>query len=103
MVKKKKQLIKRIILFIVISLISGFGIYSMNAKMLMNDQMPMPLGFGVGVVMSGSMEPELSVDDLIFVVKDSIINDKDFLSGCHMAPPLLLEFYYGNAIIALAK
>ena len=79
MVKKKKQLIKRIILFIVISLILGFGIYSMNAKMLMNDQMPMPLGFGVGVVMSGSMEPELSVDDLIFVVKDKSIELDDVI------------------------
>ena len=77
MVKKKKQLIIRIILFILISLILGFGVYSMNAKLLMNDQMPMPLGFGVGVVMSGSMEPELSIDDLIFVVKDESIELDD--------------------------
>ena len=79
MVKKKRQLIVRIILFILISLILGFGIYGMNAKMLMNDQMPMPLGFGVGVVMSGSMEPELSVDDLIFVVKDDTVELDDVI------------------------
>ena len=79
MVKKKRQLIVRIILFILISLILGFGIYGMNAKMLMNDQMPMPLGFGIGVVMSGSMEPELSVDDLIFVVKDKSIELDDVI------------------------
>ena len=79
MVKKKKQLIIRIILFILISLILGFGIYGMNAKLLMNDQMPMPLGFGIGVIMSGSMEPELSVDDLIFVVKDSTIELDDVI------------------------
>ena len=47
--------------------------------MLMNDQMPMPLGFGVGVVMSGSMEPELSVDDLIFVVKDDTVELDDVI------------------------
>lgn len=29
--------------------------------------MPMPFGVGVGVVMSGSMEPELSINDLIIV------------------------------------
>ena len=79
MVKNKKQLAVRIILFILISLIIGFGIYGMNAKLLMNDQMPMPLGFGIGVVMSGSMEPELSVDDLIFVVKDKSVELGDVI------------------------
>lgn len=49
----------------------------MNAKMLMNDMMPMPLGFGMGVVISGSMEPELSIDDVIFVVKDKSIELDD--------------------------
>lgn len=51
----------------------------MNAKMLMNDMMPMPLGFGMGVVVSGSMEPELSIDDIIFVVKDSSIELDDIV------------------------
>ena len=77
MVNKKKQLIFRLILFIIISAILGVGIYTMNAKMLMNDMMPMPFGFGMGVVVSGSMEPELSVDDVIFVVKDKSIELDD--------------------------
>ena len=77
MVNKKKQLIFRLILFIIISAILGVGIYTMNAKMLMNDMMPMPFGFGMGVVISGSMEPELSVDDVIFVVKDKSIELDD--------------------------
>ena len=77
MVNKKKQLIFRLILFIIISAILGVGIYTMNAKMLMNDMMPMPFGFGMGVVVSGSMEPELSVDDVIFVVKDKSIKLDD--------------------------
>ena len=79
MVKKRKQLVIRIILFVLISLILGFGVYGMNAKMLMNDQMPMPLGFGLGVVVSGSMEPELSVDDFIFVVKDKTVELDDVI------------------------
>ena len=33
--------------------------------------MPMPFGFGMAVVMSGSMEPVLSVDDLIIVKKSN--------------------------------
>jgi len=79
MVKKKKQLITRILLFLLISIILGFGIYSLNAKALMNDLMPMPLGFGIGVVMSGSMEPELSVDDVIVVVKDKTVELGDVI------------------------
>ena len=77
MVNKKKQLIFRLILFIIISAILGVGIYTVNAKTLMNDLMPMPLGVGVGVVISGSMEPELSIDDVIFVVKDESIELDD--------------------------
>ncbi|MBQ9151031.1 MAG: signal peptidase I [Clostridia bacterium] len=56
----------RIILAAVISLVFGFGLYTWNASALGN-RMPMPFGIGVGVIMSGSMEPELSVDDVILV------------------------------------
>ena len=80
MVNKKKQLIFRLILFVIISAILGVGIYTMNAKMLMNDMMPMPLGVGMGVVVSGSMEPELSIDDVIFVVKDK---DIELMAKCN--------------------
>ena len=73
MKKKNKQLVIRIILFILISLILGFGIYNLNARTLLNNSMPMPFGIGLGVVMSGSMEPDLSIDDLIVVVKDDNI------------------------------
>ena len=38
MVSKKKQLIFRLILFIIISAILGVGIYTMNAKMLMTSE-----------------------------------------------------------------
>ncbi len=33
------------------------------------DPLPMPLGFGSAVVLSGSMEPTLSVNDLIFIIR----------------------------------
>ena len=35
--------------------------------MLGGNALPMPFGFGMTVVLSGSMEPELSVDDLLIV------------------------------------
>lgn len=45
----------------------GINLYSFNAARLAGNQLPMPLGFGAAVVLSGSMEPELSVNDLIIV------------------------------------
>lgn len=65
--KKKVKGALRIALLVVISVVFGLGIYRWNAQSLTGNIMPMPFGVGVGVVMSGSMEPELSVDDVIFV------------------------------------
>lgn len=62
-----KSLIVRILLFVLISTVIGVGLYSWNAKSLTGNVLPMPFGVGVAVVMSGSMEPELSIDDLIIV------------------------------------
>lgn len=65
----KKQGVLRTILFVFISLLLGLGVYSCNAQNLTGNLMPMPFGVGMGVVMSGSMEPKMSVDDFIVVVK----------------------------------
>jgi signal peptidase len=54
------------------SLVVGFNLYQWNAQGLVGNSLPMPFGVGVSVVMSGSMEPELSVNDLVFIrEKDS--------------------------------
>lgn len=45
----------------------GLQLYSLNAGVLLHNQLPMPCGFGVAVVLSGSMEPSLSVNDLVFL------------------------------------
>lgn len=58
---------KRFLLLTVISLFLGFNIYFWNAYQLVGNAMPMPLGYSVAVVLSGSMEPELSVNDLVFI------------------------------------
>lgn len=57
----------RIVIFVLISLLVGSLVYSFNAKHVMHDQMPMPLGIGVSYVLSPSMEPTLHVDDLVFI------------------------------------
>lgn len=67
----KTHMVLRSVLLVVISLILGFGIYSWNAKSLTGNVMPMPFGVGMAVVLSGSMEPELSVDDVIVVMASS--------------------------------
>lgn len=58
----------RIVILVLISALIGFSVYSINAIRLNGDALPMPLGFGVSVVLTGSMEPVLSAGDMIAVV-----------------------------------
>ena len=51
----------------IIGLGLGLNIYSLNATRLARNQVPMPFGVGVSVVLSGSMEPTLSVGDLLII------------------------------------
>lgn len=69
--------ILRRMLLVVVGLIIGVNFYLANARGLTGNQMPMPFGTGCAVVLSGSMEPALSVDDLIIVreAKDYAVND----------------------------
>lgn len=57
----------RISVLVLLAVLIGVSIYSINASMLGGNALPMPFGFGMTVVLSGSMEPELSVDDLLIV------------------------------------
>lgn len=69
--EKKKKLIRaiiRITLIAIAALVIGLNIYVINASRLAGDTLPMPFGFGTAVVLSGSMEPALSVGDLLIVV-----------------------------------
>jgi signal peptidase len=65
----KKRGIIRYILITIVGLAFGLGVYGWSSRSVKMDAMPMPFGIGVGVVMSGSMEPTLSVDDIIVVKK----------------------------------
>ncbi len=66
---KRIRAVIRTVFLILAGLLLGIGLYSFNAKTVMGNEMPMPFDIGVSVVMSGSMEPELSVNDLIIVKK----------------------------------
>ncbi|MCH5316006.1 MAG: signal peptidase I [Eubacterium sp.] len=69
MSKTKKRLVSfgRIILLVIISLIIGIRLYGWNAQSIAGNAMPMPFGYGASVVLSGSMEPTISIDDLVIV------------------------------------
>ena len=69
--KRKLKRIGRMILLAVISLIIGIRLYNWNAQTLAGNAMPMPFGVGISVVLSGSMEPTLSVNDLVIVHEQS--------------------------------
>ncbi len=63
----KKRGAVRLALIVLIGVVFGFGAYTWLSSSVIGNQMPMPFGVGVGVVVTGSMEPELSIDDVIVV------------------------------------
>ena len=67
--QKKLQIVLRIIALCCVGIFFGVNVYFWNAKSLTGNVLPMPFGVGMAVVLTGSMEPELSVDDLILVVE----------------------------------
>ena len=51
------------------ALIVGLNVYTLNASRLAGDQVPMPLGVGATVVLSGSMEPAIYTGDLLIIAE----------------------------------
>ena len=75
--KKQTKTILRTILLVIIAVTVGLNVYNMNAASLTGNAVPMPFGVGAAVVLSGSMEPELSVGDLMIVVERESYNVRD--------------------------
>lgn len=67
--KKHVKSILRIVALVIVALIVGINVYTFNASRVVGDAVPMPFGVGATVVLSGSMEPELSTGDLLFIAK----------------------------------
>ncbi len=61
------RLVFRIVLLLLLSIFIGTSVYSLNARRVFRNAMPMPFGLGSSVVLSGSMEPTLSIYDLVLV------------------------------------
>lgn len=66
--KKLSALVRRILLAL-LGLALGVNAYLANANHVLGNKLPMPFGYGAAVVLSGSMEPTFSKDDLIIVKK----------------------------------
>ena len=75
--KKIIQYSVRIIIFIIISLVIGLTFYTINAKRVTGNKLVMPFNKTIAVVLTGSMEPTIGVNDLIIVEKtnDYIVGD----------------------------
>ncbi|MCR5808088.1 MAG: signal peptidase I [Clostridiales bacterium] len=67
--RKGRVTVGKAIAFILIALVAYCCIFSLFVKAFRGDSLPMPLGFGAGVVLTGSMEPTYKVNDLIIAVK----------------------------------
>lgn len=67
--KNKKNVLRRLFL-ILGGLILGLNLYFSNAENILGNQLPMPFGYGVANVLSGSMEPTFSKGTLL-LVKDT--------------------------------
>ncbi len=74
--KKTKRILIRILLWALVGIFCGLCVYNINAKFLLKEALPMPFGIGMSVVISGSMEPELSVNDLIIIKKTDRFYEK---------------------------
>ena len=76
--KKGHSIIRRILL-VLIGLIIGGNIYFANANGIVGNQLPMPFGYGLANVLSGSMEPTFSKGTLLFVKDTKNVKKGDII------------------------
>lgn len=57
----------RYLVLVILAIFIGVNVFWMNASHLAGNAVPMPFGIGASVVLSGSMEPALSVGDLLII------------------------------------
>lgn len=66
---KKVRGILRMALMCLAGVVLGVNLYLWNAQSLMGNALPMPFGYGAAVVLTGSMEPTIMMDDMIIVAQ----------------------------------
>lgn len=75
--RKKFRGILRTALMCVAGVVLGINLYLWNAQSLMGNALPMPFGYGSAVVLTGSMEPTIRIDDLIIVSESESYEEGD--------------------------
>lgn len=99
--KKKSRGILRRLLLILMGIVLGINLYLANARNIAGNQLPMPFGMGAAVVLSGSMEPNLSKGDLIFVQRTEPLQLEDIIvyqSGSSLIVHRIVSMY-GDTIV----
>ena len=76
--KRKKPLLRRLLL-VIGGLILGLNLYFANAGTILGNQLPMPFGYGLANVLSGSMEPTFSRGTLLLVKDTKNIQEGDIV------------------------
>ncbi|MBQ9901984.1 MAG: signal peptidase I [Clostridia bacterium] len=91
----------RVLIIVFAGLLLGLCIYFLNASAFGSQQPAMPFGIGAGVVLSGSMEPALSVDDLIIVRRagDYEVGDIVVYSGMGRSVVHRIVTKNGNSVV----
>lgn len=77
--KRNWKQIFRTVLLVFASGVLGVNLYLWNAHSLMGNSLPMPFGYGMAVVLSGSMEPTIMIDDLILVKAQEEYHEDDIV------------------------
>ena len=76
--KKIKRLLRRLIL-ILVGIALGLDVYFANAGTVLGNQLPMPFGYGIANVLSGSMEPTFSKGTLLLVKETQDVSEGDIV------------------------
>lgn len=91
---KKWKTVLRITVLVLVSLVVGVNLYLWNAESLTGNALPMPFGYGAALVLTGSMEPTIMTDDMIFVKEADSFQKDDivvFQSGSILVVHRVLE------------
>ena len=97
---KQLKTVARITVIIFVSLVVGINLYRWNAKSLMGNALPMPMGYGAAVVLTGSMEPTIMADDLIIVAEQDSYQPDEIVvyqSGSILVVHRILDITNGMA------
>lgn len=65
--KKRAMVFFRRLMLVIAAVIFGVNLYTWNSRMLGTEPLPMAFGYGLVLVMSGSMEPTYSVNDVLLI------------------------------------